>query len=188
MSLTLAVALLALLVALFAVVALVAVYARVRALEAGDAAGLSGYPTLVGRPAPTSVHPRPGERGVLVAVVDGACSLCHPVLAALGAVAAAAPEVRVVALTDRTTDTDAGHPLPPGALRVDPAARADLFEGYAPTVLAVDAAGTVVARRFVYADTDVPALLRELAHRAGVDVADPRPAAGTATTTPEGAR
>ena len=53
-----------------------------------------------------------------------------------------------------------------GILRVDVAARADLFEGYAPTVLAVDAAGTVVARRFVYADTDLTELLRELVARA----------------------
>jgi len=33
-------------------------------------------------------------------------------------------------------------------------------------VLAVDAAGTVVARRFVYADTDLPEALRELVARA----------------------
>jgi hypothetical protein len=99
------------------------------------------------------------------------------VLASLAAVAAM-PEVHVVALTDRLpADTD--HRLPAGALRVDPAARADLFEGYAPTVLAVDAAGTVVARRFVYTDTDLPAVLRELGRQAGVDVADHLPAAGT---------
>ena len=68
MTVTLAVALLALLVALFASVALVAVYARVRGLEAGAAAGLTGYPTLVGRPrtrlrATRSRRPlRPGGR------------------------------------------------------------------------------------------------------------------------------
>lgn len=182
MTVALAVALLALLVALFAVVALVAVYARVRALEAGDAAGLSGYPTLVGRPAPVALRPGPGQRCALVAVVDGACSLCRPVLASLAAVAAV-PEVRVVALTDRLP-ADPDDRLPAGALRVDPAARADVFEGYAPTVLAVDAAGTVVARRFVYADTDLPAILRELGRQAGVDVVDHLPAAGTT----EGAR
>jgi hypothetical protein len=177
MSVALAVALLALLVASFAVVALVAVYARVRTLEAGDAAGLSGYATLVGRPAPAAVRPGPRQRAALVAVVDGACALCRPVLASLAAVAAM-PEVRVVALTDRLP-ADADHRLPAGALRVDPAARADLFEGYAPTVLAVDAAGTVVARRFVYTDTDLSAVLRELGRQAGVDVADHLPAAGT---------
>jgi hypothetical protein len=163
MTVTLAVALLALLVALFASVALVAVYARVRGLEAGAAAGLTGYPTLVGRLAPASVRAGPADRCALVAVLDGDCALCRDVLAALAALAATATEgVRVVALTDRPGD----HALPGGAVRVDAAARAELFEGYAPTVLAVDTAGTVVARRFVYADTDVPALLRELTAQA----------------------
>ena len=156
---SLAVALLALLLALLALVALVAVYARVRGLEAGTAAGLNGYPTLVGRPAPASVRPGPGDRCALVAVVDGDCALCRTLLAALDAIPAT-DGVRVVALTDRA---DAGAPP---SVRVDPAARADLFEGYTPTVLAVDASGTVAARRFVYGDTDVPALLDELTARA----------------------
>jgi hypothetical protein len=169
-TVTLAVALLALLVALFALVALVAVYARVRGLEAGAATGPSGYPALVGRPAPAAVRPRAGERCALVAVVDGDCALCRTLLAALAELAdladltadPAGGGVRVVALTDRLHET----PLPPGALQVDPGVRADLFEGYAPTVLAVDGAGTVVARQFVYPDTDVPTVLRELARRA----------------------
>ena len=162
MTVTLAVALLALLVGLFALVALVAVYARVRGLEAGAAAGLSGYPTLVGRPAPASVRPGPGDRCALVAVVDGECALCVTVLAALAAMVGG--DVRVVALTDRSLTGRLDHDLlPPGAVQVDPAARAELFEGYAPTVVAVDPTGTVVARRFVYSDTDVPLVLRELA-------------------------
>jgi hypothetical protein len=156
MTVTLAVALLALLAALFALVALVAVYARVRGLEASTAAGLTGYPTLVGRPAPVTVRPGPGQRCAIVAVVDGDCAVCRTLLAGLGALR---PDdgVRVVAQSDRD-DPDAA----PGVVRVDAAARADLFEGYTPTVLAVDATGTVVARRFVYADTDVAAVLREL--------------------------
>jgi hypothetical protein len=68
----------------------------------------------------------------------------------------------VVALTDTALADRVDHELPAGLVRVDVAARADLFEGYAPTLLAVDASGTVVARRFVYSDTDVPAVLREL--------------------------
>lgn len=161
MTVTLAVALLALLVALFGVVALVAVHARVRALEAGAGTGLTGYPTLVGRPAPASVRPGSGDRYALVAIVDGDCVLCHAVLTELAAIPSGSG-VRVVALTDRSD----GRSLPAGVVRVDPAARADLFEGYAPTLLAVDAAGTVVARRFVYSDTDVPALLGELSAQA----------------------
>ena len=104
MSVALAVALLALLVAAFTLVALIAVYARVRGLEAasGDT-GLSGYATLVGRPAPASVRPGPGEGCSLVAVLDGDCTLCATVFHALTAVNAA-DDVRVVALTDRIHD------------------------------------------------------------------------------------
>ena len=60
MTVTLAVALLALLLALFVLVVLVAVYARVRALEAGTAAGVSGYRSLVGPPAPAAGAARDG--------------------------------------------------------------------------------------------------------------------------------
>jgi hypothetical protein len=171
MSVSLAVALLALLVASFTVVALVAVLARVRGLEVGAAAGLSGYPALVGRPAPAAVRPGPGERGALVAVVDGDCALCRTLLDAL----AAAPVlrgVRVVVLGDRAP---VDH-VSPVDVRVDAAARAELFEGYAPTLIAVDAGGTVVARRFVYSDTDVPAVLRELTGRATTGPAPTEPA------------
>jgi hypothetical protein len=160
MSLALAVALLALLVALFTLVALVAVYARLRGLEAAGDVAVSGYPALVGRPAPVSVRPGPGDAAGLVATVDGDCALCGALLDALADVDAAGG-VQVVALSDRV-----GHGDAPAFLRVDVAARADLFEGYAPTILAVDAAGTVVARRFVYADTDLPEALRELLARA----------------------
>ena len=160
MSLALAVALLALLIALFTLVALVAVYARLRGLEAAGDVAVSGYPALVGRPAPVSVRPGPGDVAGLVAIVDGDCALCGALLDALADVDAAGG-VQVVALSDRV-----GHGGAPAFLRVDVAARADLFEGYAPTVLAVDAAGTVVARRFVYADTDLPEALRELVARA----------------------
>jgi hypothetical protein len=163
MSVALAVALLALLVALFTLAALVAVYARVRGLESAGDAAVTGYPALVGRPAPASVRPGPDAQCGLVAILDGDCTLCATVFQALIA-ANAADDVRVVALTDRIHEPAAGPGT--GILRVDVAARADLYEGYAPTVLAVDAGGTVVARRFVYADTDLPELLRELVARA----------------------
>jgi hypothetical protein len=107
------------------------------------------------------VRPGPGEGCSVVAILDGDCTLCATVVDALTALNAAG-RVRVVGLTDRIHDPAAGT----GILRADVAARADLYEGYAPTVLAVDAGGTVVARRFVYADTDLPELLRELVARA----------------------
>jgi hypothetical protein len=150
-----AVALLALLVALFALVALVAVYARVRALEAAREIGLSGYAAVVGRPAPSSVTPRSGQRAGLVAVLDADCALCHAVWDVLAGGADAG--VRVVALVDRS---DAFAPHPEAELLTDPAVRAEVFEGYAPTVLQLDAAGTVVHRTFVDAETDLPGLFR----------------------------
>ena len=155
MSVQMAVALLALLVALFALVALVAVYARVRALEAAREIGLSGYGAVVGRQAPPSVRPGPGQRAGIVAVLDADCALCHAVWDAVAEVTDA--RVRVVALVDRP---DAFAPQPGAELLTDPAARAELFEGYAPTVLQLDAAGTVVHRSFVDADADLPALVR----------------------------
>src|SRR5690606_28721614 len=147
--------LLALLVALFALVALVAVYARVRALEAARTTGLSGYAAVVGRPAPPAVRPRPGQRAGLVAVLDADCALCHAVWDALGGVADAG--VRVVALVDRA---EAFAPHEGAELLTDPGVWAELFEGYTPTVLQLDAAGTVVQRVFVDAEADLPALFR----------------------------
>jgi hypothetical protein len=163
LSVSLAVALLSLLVALFALVALVAVYARVRALEAGRTAELSGYAALVGRPAPAAVRPGSGQWRSVVAVLDADCALCHAVWEAL---AAGDPNaaIRFVALVDRPADF-ATRPNARAELLADPDVRADLFEGYSPTVLAVDAAGTVTRRNFVYADTDLRALLLELTQR-----------------------
>ncbi|GAA1830412.1 hypothetical protein GCM10009836_05490 [Pseudonocardia ailaonensis] len=160
MSVSLAVALLALLVALFAVVALVAVYARVRALEAGRAAELSGYASLVGRPAPAAVRPRAGERLAIVAVLDSACASCHALWDSVVAVSGELDDpVRYVGLVDRAGDLSG---FTGGELLADVNARADLFEGYSPTLLAVAADGTVTHRSFVYPDTDLRALLLDL--------------------------
>ena len=160
MSVALAVALLALLVSLFVLVALVAVYARVRALEAGRIAELSGYAPLVGRPAPAAVRPRSGQRAALVAVLDADCALCHGVWDAITA-AGGQEDIRCVALVDRPDDF-ATRPAGRAELLADVDARAELFEGYSPTLLAVDAAGVVTHRSFVYADTDLGALVRDL--------------------------
>lgn len=156
MTTELAVALLALLVALFALVALVAVYARVRALEAGRAAELSGYATLVGRPAPPAVRPGAEQRGAVVAVLDADCALCHGVWDALVTASTQRSDARFVALVDRPDEFPAGGRT---ELLVDAGARAEVFEGYSPTLLDLDAAGTVTGRTFVYADTDLTALL-----------------------------
>ena len=188
----LAVALLALLVAVFTLVALVAVYARVRQLEAGRAVELSGYASLIGRAAPAAVHPaRPDELSV-VAVLDVGCALCHAVWSEFGAIADELPgaPARLLGVLDKPSDgadnrpddraddtagngagdwvgdgvgDPAGFPAHPRVeLLADTVVRADLFEGYSPTLLAVDGSGKISYRSFVYRDTDVRALLREL--------------------------
>jgi hypothetical protein len=155
MTMGISVALLALLFALFALWALVAVYARLRALEASTAVGLSGYPSLVGRHAPPLVRPCPGQRGGVVAVLDADCALCHDVCAAFAAAADRDPSTRFVAIVDR----EVGLPSGCAELVVDATTRAELFEGYAPTLLVLDAAGVVLDRTFVYSDTDLGALI-----------------------------
>jgi hypothetical protein len=157
-TLPVALALLALLVAAFALVAVVAVLARVRVLEAGRAAEVSGYGSLTGRLAPVPVVPRPGQRLGLVAVLDPDCALCHVVLDALGAVED--PDVRIVAVTPFPTAPRDGIEM-----LSDAAVRAALYEGYAPTLLALDAAGAVTRRHFVHADTDVTSLVADLTGR-----------------------
>jgi hypothetical protein len=160
----LAVALLALLVALFTLVALVAVYARVRQLEAGRAVELSGYASLTGRPAPPGVHPAAPDELTVVAVVDEGCVLCHAVWSELAAIADELPDarVRLVAVAHAAVDRNTFPPHPRVELLVDAAVRADLFEGYSPTLLTVDRGGRIGHRSFVYQDTDVRSLLHEL--------------------------
>ncbi len=168
MSVSLAVALLALLVALFAVVALVAVYARVRVLESTRGGELSGYAALVGRAAPAVVCPRPGQQVSIVAVLDAGCALCRGVWDVLGAAAhdqaddLGAGGSRFVGLVARSSDLPVGPAGGGAELIIDLTARADLFEGYSPTLLAVDGAGTIVHRSFIYPDTDVRALVLDL--------------------------
>ena len=48
---------------------------------------------------------------------------------------------------------------------VDTDVRAELFEGYSPTILAVDASGRIRSRTFVYADTDRVGLVAGLVRR-----------------------
>ncbi len=168
MTLALAVALLALLVAFFTLVALVAVYARVRQLEAGRAVELSGFASLIGRAAHSAVHPGQSDGLSVVAILDRGCVLCQAVWSELGAIADELPDapVRLVGVLDRAGD-QAGDPNafpahPRADLLADTAVRADLFEGYAPTLLTVDDSGQISYRSFVYPDTDIRALLLDL--------------------------
>jgi hypothetical protein len=160
----LAVALLALLVALFTLVALVAVYARVRQLEAGRAVELSWYASLIGQVAPPAVHPTAPDELAVVAVLDDACVLCRAVWSELGVIADELPDApaRLVGVVDRTVDSSGFPPHDRVELLADVAVRAELFEGYSPTLLTVDGAGQIGHRSFVYQDTDIHGLLLDL--------------------------
>jgi hypothetical protein len=152
MPLATAVALLALLVALIALLGLVAVYGRLRQLEAGD---IAGYSSSIGRRAPDVLLPRGSASVTVVAVLDDDCALCHTLWAALAELSES-DSVRVVGL-------GAGFACGGNAQLLDDATvRGALFEGYAPTVLTVDHVGLIITRRFIYPDTDLPTVLREL--------------------------
>lgn len=167
MELATAISLVAVLVALVAVLGLVAVYGRLRQLEAGAATDLSGYSAASTRIAPSAVLPRAGATASLVAVLDRDCAMCHVLWLHLSELRESGDyaSLRIVGLLDAPVG-DAFGAFGGGSgaeLLVDASARADLYEGYAPTLLAVDREGEVRSRRFVYADTDIPSTVRELA-------------------------
>jgi len=157
MSLPLALSLLSLLIAIFAVVAVAAVYSRLRALEETALSPDSDRLADDDRKAPAALLPGPGRRASLVMLLDGGCGICHGVWESLQA--AGLPGVRVVGVTG---DPAAAAAFTEGTVLADPDLWTALYEGYAPTLTVVDATGAVRARRFVYGDTDIPALLAEL--------------------------
>ncbi|WP_214413092.1 hypothetical protein [Sphaerisporangium fuscum] len=168
MSLATSLALLALLVAVFAVLAVGAVYIRVRRLEATaltpGSARLADEPRLV----PGALAPEPGQRAALVVLLDGTCAICHALWDAV--TAAHLPQVRVLGLLP---DETAAGTFEGGTVLADPGLWSSLYEGYTPCLYVIDTSGALTDRRFVYGDTDVPALLAELVPAA------PEPAASS---------
>ena len=161
LSLPTAVALLALAVAFFAVLAVAAVYARLRQVERAVGTSALGPPA---EPAP--LRTGPGRAGSLVLFFDGQCPVCGDLWRALRAAVRAGELAHlrpVVVAASGTADRYRGDALID--VCTDPDVWAALYEGYTPTVTLLDAAGTVVDRRFVYADTDHRAVLAELAAR-----------------------
>jgi hypothetical protein len=165
MSLPTAIALLSLLVSAFAVLAVGAVYARLRALEQTALNPRSALLADEVRSAPAALRPTGGERSTVVVQLNNGCSLCHVVWRAVAEYAAAHEfgGTRIVGLF-ATAETAGTFPEAPAVERiVDPDQWAALSEGYTPCVFRIDTAGRVTDRRFVYGDTDLPALLAQLA-------------------------
>lgn len=176
MDISTALALLALLIALLATVGLAAVYGRVRQLEAGAAVAMTGYAPLAGRQAPQPVWPASTQQTTVLAVLDVDCALCRTVWSGLRGFAADRGRYRVMGLLDRApAEGDGFDPDPRTEILVDAEVRADLYEGYTPTVMLVGSDGRIRSRRFAYADTDVAAMLADLDA-----VADRRPSRAAA--------
>jgi hypothetical protein len=161
MSLSTALSLLALLVSVFAALAVGAVYARLRLLEQ---TALNARSTLFAdqvQTVPVALRPREGERNTVVVQLNNGCPTCHDVWQAVAGYAAARKPggTRLVGLF--ATDEAAGSFPESQAVErvVDADQWAALSEGYTPCVFRIDATGRVTDRRFVYRDTDLPALL-----------------------------
>ncbi|MBY8871116.1 hypothetical protein K7640_04560 [Micromonospora sp. PLK6-60] len=159
-SLPVALALLAIVVAAFALLAVLAVYARLRQAERVIADLTFGSDR---RSLPESLRPGPGVPASVLLTLDGECPTCHEL--ARAAAASDWSGLRVVRLFSSAAARDRHAATPGLETVVDPDTWAAVYEGYTPTVTVVDAAGTTVHRRFVYADNDMTALLAEARDR-----------------------
>lgn len=157
MSLPLALSLLSLLIAIFAVIAVAAVYSRLRALE--QTALNPGSDRLADddREMPVALLPGPGRQATLAVLLTGDCGVCRGVWESLRA--ADLPGVRLVGVTG---DAGAAAAFAEGTVLADPDLWTALYEGYAPSLTVIDGTGAVLTRHFVYGDTEIPALLKEL--------------------------
>ncbi|MFI0417142.1 hypothetical protein [Spongiactinospora sp. 9N601] len=143
-------------VSAFAVLAVGAVYARLRGLERAEGGGDAA------RLAPAGLSPAGGQDVSLVVLLDGGCALCPGLWRQARAFASDRPDVRLIGLVaaEEAARRLAGTDGPgEGAPLADPAAWAEMYEGYTPCLYLVRANGVIAHRAFVYADTDVPALL-----------------------------
>ncbi|GAA2415203.1 hypothetical protein [Nonomuraea africana] len=158
MSLPVALSLIAVLLSVFALVAVGGLFFRLRLLErtALDPNGALFSDDV--RQAPAALWPSGEQTSTLVMLLDAGCTTCHTLWEAAGTLDAS--DVRVVGLASgpQAAAVFEGQ----AELLVDPDLWTALYEGYSPTAYAIDRQGAVTGRRFVYADSDVPALLAEL--------------------------
>ncbi|MEU5670077.1 hypothetical protein ABZ749_06815 [Micromonospora sp. NPDC047753] len=161
LSLPAALALLAILVAVFALVAVAGVYSRLRQVEqviADLTVGGGRRDTL-----PASLRPQPGESATVLLTLDGECPICHRLAKAVEEEMATAAwaGLRVVRVFSSIDARDRHPDVVAMETVADPDVWAAVYEGYNPTLSVVNAAGEVIFRRFVYADTNLTELLAE---------------------------
>ncbi len=157
MSLPLAVSLLSLLVSLFTLVAVGAVYSRLRTLEQTVLSPGTARLADESKAVIPALRPQDGQTAAVVLLMDSTCAVCHQAWTTLHE--SPWPDLRIVGLVAEAQMAEAfsgGHVL------ADAGQWRDLYEGYAPCLYAIDPAGAVIARRFVYGDTDLPELLTTL--------------------------
>jgi hypothetical protein len=156
MSFELSVALLALIVAVFAVLAAYAVFLRLRSLERTALAPGATLMVPTSRPAPADLQ---RQRPVLALLLNVTCPVCHALVEETARYVAVTPSVpvEVVAVLPPGAPADAG----PFEALVNADVWQYLDEGYAPCVYLIDRRGEIVDRRFVYGDTDIPAVLAD---------------------------
>ncbi|MGH3862489.1 hypothetical protein [Actinokineospora sp.] len=157
MSLPIALALVAALIAIFAVIAAFATYTRLRTVEravfSADTARLADDTRTV----PPELRPRTGERATLVLLLESGCPTCAVAIDALAG--RDRPGMRSVAVFAAEASVDT-YGTPSTVERVaSPDLWQFLYEGYAPCLYVVGADGRITDRRFLYTDTDVPALI-----------------------------
>lgn len=164
MSLTTALSLCSLLVSAFAVLAVGAVYSRLRMLER---TALAPGRTLLADEhpvAPEALRPAGDATATLVLLLSDGCSVCGVVWRAASEYVATHDLAgsRIVALLASQDAAEMFDDAPGTECIVDPGMWSALSEGYTPCLYLVGTSGRVADRRFLYADTDVPALLADL--------------------------
>lgn len=165
MDLPVALALLALLISVFAVLAAFATYARLRALERTALRPGAALLSEERRQVPAGLWPRGDETASMVLLLDATCPLCRQILDTVGEAVDAGRLAAIRAIAAFPTG-DAATAYS-GQSIVDITADPDLWqalhEGYTPCLYLIDRTGRITDRRFVYGDTDVAALVSELA-------------------------
>ncbi|MDX3104763.1 hypothetical protein ACIBO5_45415 [Nonomuraea angiospora] len=158
MTLPAALALVSLLLSLFTLVAVGGVYARLRMLEQSVLDPAGAQLADQSRKVPDELRPRGAATHALALLLDAGCGVCAGLWKEIAE--RPVPGTRVVGVF-ASQETAASFEGPMDKL-AGPDLWTALYEGYAPCIYLITPAGEIADRRFVYGDTDIPALLKEL--------------------------